>query len=76
MPGDGVSISLDAAREAARGLFEGSKITLDWPDELVDEIENVDPAQAITRLNENRLALEASMQVKARFTRLSLPNFI
>ena len=30
--GHGMSIGLDEAREAARGLFEESKITLDWPD--------------------------------------------
>ncbi len=43
---------------------------------LIAEIENVDPAEAITKLNESAQALEASIQVLARLNRLSLLNFI
>lgn len=43
---------------------------------LIREIENVDPAAAVTQLNEDRLALEASMQVLARISRITLLNFI
>ena len=51
VPGDGVSISLDEAREAARGLFEASKITLDWPDELVGAEVHADKAAVTLLLN-------------------------
>jgi flagellar hook-associated protein 3 FlgL len=43
---------------------------------LIREIENVDPAEAVTQLNEDRLALEASMQVLARISRVTLLNFL
>lgn len=33
--GEGASIGLGEARDAAQGLFETSKITLDWPDAFV-----------------------------------------
>ena len=43
---------------------------------LIREIENVDPAEAVTQLNEDRLALEASMQVLARISRTTLMNYL
>lgn len=43
---------------------------------LIREIENVDPAEAVTQLNEDRLALEVSMQVLARISRITLLNFL
>lgn len=43
---------------------------------LIREIENVDPAEAVTQLNEDRLALETSMQVLARISRTTLLNFL
>jgi flagellar hook-associated protein 3 FlgL len=43
---------------------------------LIRQIENVDPAEAVTQLNQDRTALEASMQVLARITRTTLLNFI
>lgn len=43
---------------------------------LINQIENVDPATAVTELNESQLVLEASMQVLASLTRLSLLDFL
>ena len=43
---------------------------------LINQIENVDPATAVTELNESQLVLDASMQVLASLTRLSLLDFI
>ena len=43
---------------------------------LINGIENIDPADAVTDLNESQLVLEASMQVLATLTRLSLLDFV
>jgi len=43
---------------------------------LINKIENVDPAEAVTQLNESQQVLEASMQVLASLTRLSLLDFL
>ncbi len=43
---------------------------------MINEIENIDPAEAVTQLNDSQLVLEASMQVLATLTRLSLLDFL
>ena len=43
---------------------------------FIAEIEEVDVAEAITRLNQNQTALETSLNVAARLSRVSLLDFI
>ena len=43
---------------------------------FITEIEDVDIAEAITRLNQDQLALESSMGVMAQISRLSLLDFL
>jgi flagellar hook-associated protein 3 FlgL len=43
---------------------------------FIAEIEDVDITEAITRLNQSQTALEASLNVAARLSRVSLLNFI
>lgn len=43
---------------------------------FISEIENVDMAEALTRLQQNETAFEASLNVTARLSRISLLDFI
>ncbi|MEM1139418.1 MAG: flagellin [Pseudomonadota bacterium] len=52
---------------------EASRITLT---NLVSDIEDVDMAEALTRLNQDQIKLEASMRVLSQLNNLSLMNFL
>ncbi len=43
---------------------------------LIGDIEEVDPAEAVTKLNDDRLALEATMQILVRLDRLNLLSLL
>lgn len=70
--------------EAANGvrMNELDKLTNSHGDELVfletfiSEIENVDMAEAVSKLTQDQTALEAAIQVMARLSRVSLLDFI
>jgi flagellar hook-associated protein 3 FlgL len=42
----------------------------------VSDLESVDMGEAITRLNQNQVALQAALQVASQLNRLSLLNFL
>lgn len=58
--------SIDEQHATAQIFLEG----------LVSDIEDVDLAEAITRLNQDQTALQASFQVLGSLSRLSLLNFL
>jgi flagellar hook-associated protein 3 FlgL len=43
---------------------------------LVSNIEDVDIAQALAKLNQNQVALQASFQVTSKLNQLSLLNYL
>jgi flagellar hook-associated protein 3 FlgL len=43
---------------------------------FVSDIEDVDMAQAVTKLNQNQVALQAALQVTAKLGQLSLLNYL
>ena len=43
---------------------------------FISDIEEVDTAEAIARLNQDQVALEASLAVTAQLTRLTLLDFL
>ena len=43
---------------------------------FVSDLENVDMGQAVTRLNQNQVALQAALQVTSQLSQISLLNFL
>jgi len=67
---DGASLGLDKARDAARGLFEAGKITLDWPDAyLGSELTN---DQAVVKLLLNMIVVGAEALARGGTLSVSL----
>lgn len=71
-----ISGQIGSARAAIESI--GSKHTdfKQFADKAIGDLANVDVARAVTLLTEDQTTLEASYQVVARLTQLSLANFL
>ena len=58
------------------GALERHDATHVYLQQFISDIEDVDVAEAISRLNQNQVATEASMELLSRIGRLSLLEFI
>jgi histidine phosphotransferase ChpT len=67
---DGASLGLDEARDAARGLFEAGKITLDWPDAYLGPELTSD--QAVVKLLLNMIVVGAEALARGGALSVSL----